>query len=58
MFGRSSDLTAPRMEAADAFVRLERILDRIRRGELAATEDERARIAAALDALRGLQRAA
>ncbi len=58
VLSRSLDPAAPRLVAADAFVRLERILDCIRRGELEATPDERDRIAAALDALRGLQRAA
>ena len=41
-----------------AFLELQRVLDRIRRGEMHAGEDERQRITDALDALRSLRRAA
>jgi hypothetical protein len=37
---------------------LQRVLDHIRRGELEATDDERARITEALDTLRDLRPAA
>jgi hypothetical protein len=43
---------------ARAFVDLQRVLDRIRRGELEASSAERERIAGALDALRALSDAA
>ncbi len=45
-------------EIARAFVDLQRILDRIRRGELEATPGEEHRLAMALDALRELRAAA
>jgi hypothetical protein len=45
-------------EIARAFVELQRILDRIRRGELEATPGEEHRLAMALDALRELRAAA
>lgn len=41
-----------------AFLELQRVLDRIRRGEMDAGDEERQRIADALDALRSLRRAA
>ena len=43
-------------DLARVFVDLERLLDRIRRGELMATELEQARLRLALDALRDLRR--
>lgn len=58
MLGRGSDMGDSRMDAAEAFMRLERVLDRIRRGEIRATEAEQARLMDALDALRALQHAA
>ncbi|MGI9116745.1 MAG: hypothetical protein ACR2JV_03810 [Gaiellales bacterium] len=45
-------------DVARAFVDLERLLDRIRRGEISATELEQARLRRALDALRALRHAA
>lgn len=42
-------------DLARVFVDLERLLDRIRRGELVATELEQARLRLALDALRDLR---
>lgn len=41
-----------------AFLELQRVLDRIRRGEMQADEREQRRITDALDALRSLRRAA
>ena len=41
-----------------AFLELQRVLDRIRRGEMEADDRERQRINDALDALRSLRRAA
>ena len=42
-------------DLARVFVDLERLLDRIRRGELAATELEEARLRLALEAIRDLR---
>jgi len=50
--------TPGEQEIARAFMDLQRVLDRIRRGELEATDDARARIADALDTLRDLRPAA
>ena len=43
-------------DLARAFIDVQRLLDRIRRGELEATELEEARLRHALEALRGLRR--
>jgi transcription elongation GreA/GreB family factor len=50
--------TLGEQEIARAFMDLQRVLDRIRRGELEATDDARARITDALDTLRDLRPAA
>lgn len=57
MLGRLTH-TPGEQELARAFINLQRVLDHIRRGELEATDDERARITEALDALRDLRPAA
>jgi hypothetical protein len=44
-------------DVARAFLELQRVLDRIRRGEVCADESERERLADALDALRELRAA-
>jgi len=50
--------TPGEQELARAFMDLQRVLDRIRRGELEATDDARLRITDALDTLRDLRPAA
>ena len=50
--------TPGEQEIARAFMDLQRVLDRIRRGELEATDDARLRITDALDTLRDLRPAA
>ncbi len=57
MIGHQSR-TPSEEDIARAFIDLQRVLDRIRWGELEAGEHERERIAAALDALRDLRSAA
>lgn len=57
MFGHLTH-TPGEQELARAFMDLQRVLDHIRRGELEATDDERARITDALDTLRDLRPAA
>lgn len=54
MTGREPHSPA-RDDLARAFMDLERLLDRIRRGELIATELEQERLRRALEALRDLQ---
>jgi hypothetical protein len=44
-------------DLARAYIDVERLLDRIRRGEISASELEQARLRRALDALRALRRA-
>jgi len=50
--------TPGEQELARAFMDLQRVLDRIRRGELEASDDARTRITDALDTLRDLRPAA
>lgn len=57
MIGRHNR-TPSEEDIARAFIDLQRVLDRIRWGELEAGELERERIASALDALRDIRSAA
>jgi predicted RNA-binding protein len=51
----SRTVDQPSEDVAIAFVRLEKILDRIRRGELRASAEDHARITEALNAIRALR---